>query len=45
MLISKYRYFLKCLLLSVAGKLRSHPVGSTVFLDEARRSSNLASMS
>jgi len=45
MLISKYCYFLKCLLLSVAGKLRSHSVGSIVFLDEARRSSNLASMS
>jgi hypothetical protein len=41
MLISKYPHFLKCLLLSVTGKLRSHPVGSTVFLDDARRSSNL----
>jgi hypothetical protein len=41
-LISKCRNFLKCLLLFFAGKLRSHTVGSTVFLDEAKRSSKLA---
>jgi hypothetical protein len=42
MLIGKYRFFLMYLLLSVAGKLRSHLVGSTVVLDEASWSSNLA---
>jgi hypothetical protein len=45
MLISEYRYFLNCLLFFVAGKLRSHPVGSTAFVDEARQRGDLARLS